>query len=1055
MSADDRTTPASTQPDDSTESHDHLDDALLEALMASTSSSGAHPSHHVGTDGTGAAANPAGPVGIQAAARTPEAETLTSAAASDVQAAAAGFAGAPPTGDASGAPTTLAGEPLSLFPAPAPPAATRSGLQAVLIDAWSPDAAMLMTRALAQKVGPHIDVRWDALHMHPPVGRHRPGDVRPDGICYGPGVQRHELRVIARLMGLPDFPIREDNTLPEGTATVRLHAASCTARINLCVYTNSPRRAGLAVQALTGVGHPDSRPPRWAVTDGHGPRIIYGAAPDGIANAAAAVLTAVGTSADRRRDFSETDRDVYVYIDAPGGSTVWGEVPFMLITDDPSAPLVSEVKAYLDAQGASYQVIEENISTPSVPGFELVRGCADSYGATVLEPLVALIEDGMARQGLDSARFTVRTTAGTGVADSAPLGRPSAARAPVAQAEVLHRIGGRRNSVQHLYVRMWLPVRAAAEGRVRPDNAGMLNPWTVRLRSRGRGPETEHIADELRAAGFGVEHLRPTEAAHEPWVAMGRLSADPVLSAAVLAIVGRHVPGPVSEATWVTPDEHTIELNLPVGLSPSERERAQKTFNRNFRVTLFHGGAPAPGIQALETRLRDSGFQLADTRAIGWQGPDVQVGGAPDTAVRDVLQCIEATFPGAMAPDTAPKRIWPAHDRDIFVHLPQSIAAPTERSAIPDPFLDWRHTAPVAGMAPAQAFLRMVDGHVWVGRVRLDGHNLQPAHGPDVDGWVIDAKSAATLDLLAGAVARREPALLEGLTATSKTSAIRYLGARLGVPVLRVNLSGHTDTSELIGRYLPVAGGGWRWCDGTVVRALREGAWLILDEINLAEANTLERLNPLLEDRPSLRLTEHDGETFGPGGTPIHPRFRIFATMNPASYAGRADLSPALRDRFLSSARLPLPDEDDLRQMIRRLVCGSLVTFAAHGRRWQEPACAPLFPWPSTIDLPHTIEPVIVRLARLFGGLLALSALPTEDPADPPPVWTRRGLISLLRGLSHDLHQNVPLDTALRDGLLRTVVARALTPARQRAVADLLNANELGPQTWRPTEMVG
>ena len=39
----------------------------------------------------------------------------------------------------------------------------------------------------------------------------------------------------------------------------------------------------------------------------------------------------------------------------------------------------------------------------------------------------------------------------------------------------------------------------------------------------------------------------------------------------------------------------------------------------------------------------------------------------------------------------------------------------------------------------------------------------------------------------------------------------------------------------------------FRWAAGELVRALREGEWVLLDEINLAPAETLQRLAGLLD----------------------------------------------------------------------------------------------------------------------------------------------------------------------------------------------------------------
>jgi midasin len=143
--------------------------------------------------------------------------------------------------------------------------------------------------------------------------------------------------------------------------------------------------------------------------------------------------------------------------------------------------------------------------------------------------------------------------------------------------------------------------------------------------------------------------------------------------------------------------------------------------------------------------------------------------------------------------------------------------------------------------------------------------------------------------------------MLEGETATAKTTAILWLAQLARHTAVRVNLSGHTDTGELVGRYVPSTRSGsnrpaWEFSEGYIPKALREGWWVILDEVNLAESQVLERLNPVLEMPPTLVLTEHDGRRFGPNGdTPVSENFRIFGTMNPGEYAGRATLSPAFR----------------------------------------------------------------------------------------------------------------------------------------------------------------
>ncbi len=93
--------------------------------------------------------------------------------------------------------------------------------------------------------------------------------------------------------------------------------------------------------------------------------------------------------------------------------------------------------------------------------------------------------------------------------------------------------------------------------------------------------------------------------------------------------------------------------------------------------------------------------------------------------------------------------------------------------------------------------------------------------------------------------------------------------------------------------------------EGVLVQALRNGWWLLLDEINLAPAEVLERLAGILEcSGPSGNNTAAAGGSvtlLERGDTvqvPRHPRFRLVAAMNPATDAGKHELPAALRNRF-------------------------------------------------------------------------------------------------------------------------------------------------------------
>lgn len=151
------------------------------------------------------------------------------------------------------------------------------------------------------------------------------------------------------------------------------------------------------------------------------------------------------------------------------------------------------------------------------------------------------------------------------------------------------------------------------------------------------------------------------------------------------------------------------------------------------------------------------------------------------------------------------------------------------------------------------------------------------------------------IDLARVILTRRSPILIEGPTSTGKTSSIEYLAKRTGHHFVRINNHEHTDIQEYLGSYVsdPLTGK-LVFKDGLLVQALREGHWIVLDELNLAPTDVLEALNRLLDDNRELVIPETQ-EVIRP-----HPHFMLYATQNPPGlYAGRKILSRAFRNRFL------------------------------------------------------------------------------------------------------------------------------------------------------------
>ena len=85
--------------------------------------------------------------------------------------------------------------------------------------------------------------------------------------------------------------------------------------------------------------------------------------------------------------------------------------------------------------------------------------------------------------------------------------------------------------------------------------------------------------------------------------------------------------------------------------------------------------------------------------------------------------------------------------------------------------------------------------------------------------------------------------------------------------------------------------------EGTLTEAVKNGDWILLDEVSMAPASMLECLSQLLEGEGYITFYEAGDYK----SIPRHKDFRLFACMNPAPDNGKADLAPGLRNRFTIS----------------------------------------------------------------------------------------------------------------------------------------------------------
>ena len=131
--------------------------------------------------------------------------------------------------------------------------------------------------------------------------------------------------------------------------------------------------------------------------------------------------------------------------------------------------------------------------------------------------------------------------------------------------------------------------------------------------------------------------------------------------------------------------------------------------------------------------------------------------------------------------------------------------------------------------------------------------------------------------------------LLIGPAGSGKNMLVEVVAELLGRKVYSIATYEDLNEEHLFGSFVPTGDGKFEWKDGVVTKAVREGAILLIDEINARPA--IFSLHALLDHRREIYIPVL-GETIK-----AHPDFRVIATMN-EGYTGTFQLNEALRSRF-------------------------------------------------------------------------------------------------------------------------------------------------------------
>ena len=161
------------------------------------------------------------------------------------------------------------------------------------------------------------------------------------------------------------------------------------------------------------------------------------------------------------------------------------------------------------------------------------------------------------------------------------------------------------------------------------------------------------------------------------------------------------------------------------------------------------------------------------------------------------------------------------------------------------------------------------------------------------------------------------PIYVTGLSGNGKTFMIEQAAAKAGREMFRVNITVETDEDDLLGGFRLVDGE-TVWFDGPVIEAMRKGAILLLDEVDLASTKIM-CLQPVLEGKGVFLKKINEFVTCADG-------FNIVATANTkgkgdetGNFIGAGVMNEAFLERFPITVEQEYPNNTVEKKILEKV----------------------------------------------------------------------------------------------------------------------------------------